>query len=128
LIRFENGVAEIIGKYFGDVFFALNFDFPSHMRSPLVRVFTFVSCDSLSRVVMASVPTPARGEPTTYYVMPSEPVGPRWRHWRDTQRQDEKIGPIMWKLKGGWAKANISARSKRRIVSGLRLWRSSSSL
>jgi hypothetical protein len=33
LIRFENGVAEIIGKYFGDVFFALNFDFPGHMRS-----------------------------------------------------------------------------------------------
>jgi len=31
LIRFENGAAEIIGKYFGDVFFALNFDFPSHM-------------------------------------------------------------------------------------------------
>ena len=49
-IRFENGVAEIIGKYLGDVFFALNFDFPSHMRSSLVRVFTFVSCDSLSRV------------------------------------------------------------------------------
>jgi hypothetical protein len=50
LIRFENGVAEIIGKYLGDVFFALNFDFSSHMRSSLVRVFTFVSCDSLSRV------------------------------------------------------------------------------
>src|SRR5262249_36186926 len=49
-IRFEYGVAEIVRKYFGDVFFALNFDFPSHMRSPLVRVFTFVSCDSLSRV------------------------------------------------------------------------------
>jgi hypothetical protein len=30
LIRFENGVAEIIGKYFGDVFFALDFDLPSH--------------------------------------------------------------------------------------------------
>jgi hypothetical protein len=36
LIRFGNGVAEIVGKYFGDVFFALNFDFPGHMRSPLV--------------------------------------------------------------------------------------------
>jgi hypothetical protein len=29
-IRFENGVAEIVRKYFGDVFIALNFDFPSH--------------------------------------------------------------------------------------------------
>jgi hypothetical protein len=29
-IRFENGVAEIVGMHFGDVFIALNFDFPSH--------------------------------------------------------------------------------------------------
>jgi hypothetical protein len=36
-IRFENGVAEIVGKYLGDVFFALNFDFSRHMRSPLVN-------------------------------------------------------------------------------------------
>jgi hypothetical protein len=36
-IRFENGVAEIVGKYFGNVFFALNFDFPRHKRSPLVN-------------------------------------------------------------------------------------------
>ena len=55
LIHFENGVAEIIRKYFGDVFFALDFDFPSHMRSPLVRVFTFVSRDFLSRVRVESV-------------------------------------------------------------------------
>ena len=27
----------IVGKYFGDVFFALNFDLPRHMRSPLVN-------------------------------------------------------------------------------------------
>jgi hypothetical protein len=39
LIRVENGVAEIIGKYFGDVFFALNFDIQVIMRSPLVRVY-----------------------------------------------------------------------------------------
>ena len=34
-IRLENGVAEIIGKYFGDVFIALDFDFPIHRRSPV---------------------------------------------------------------------------------------------
>jgi hypothetical protein len=53
LIRFENGVAEIIGKYLGDVFFALNFYFPNRMRSSLVRVFTFVSCDSRVRTESA---------------------------------------------------------------------------
>ena len=51
LTRFENGVAEIIGKYFGDVFFALNFDFPSHMRSSLVpRVYVFLSRFLIARV------------------------------------------------------------------------------
>jgi hypothetical protein len=29
-IRFENGVLEIVGKYLGGLFSALNFDFPSH--------------------------------------------------------------------------------------------------
>jgi hypothetical protein len=50
LVRFENCVAEIIGKDFGDVFFALNFDFPGHIRSPLDGAFTFVACGSLLRV------------------------------------------------------------------------------
>jgi hypothetical protein len=37
LIRFENGVLGIVGNYFRRLFSALSFDFPSHMRSPLVR-------------------------------------------------------------------------------------------
>ena len=42
-IRFENGVAEIVGKYFGDVFFAPNFDFPRHMM-PNVRCLKLRLC------------------------------------------------------------------------------------
>jgi hypothetical protein len=34
MIRFENGVLGIVGNYFGGLFSALSFDFPSHMRSP----------------------------------------------------------------------------------------------
>jgi len=37
LIHFDNGVLGIVGNYFGGLFSALSFDFPSHMRSPLVR-------------------------------------------------------------------------------------------
>jgi hypothetical protein len=37
LIRFENGVLGIVRNYFGGLFSARSFDFPSHMRSPLVR-------------------------------------------------------------------------------------------
>jgi hypothetical protein len=35
LIRFENGVLWIVGNYFGGLFSALSFDFPSHVRSPM---------------------------------------------------------------------------------------------
>jgi hypothetical protein len=35
LIRFENGVLGIVGNYFGGLFSALRFDFPSHVRSPM---------------------------------------------------------------------------------------------
>ena len=35
LIRFENGVLGIVGNYFGGLFSALSFDFPSHVRSPM---------------------------------------------------------------------------------------------
>jgi hypothetical protein len=50
-IRFENGVAEIVRNYFGDVFITLNFDFPSHMRSPLVpRVYVCLSRFLIARV------------------------------------------------------------------------------
>ena len=50
-IHFENGVAEIVRNYFGDVFIALNFDFPSHMRSPLVpRVYVCLSRFLIARV------------------------------------------------------------------------------
>ncbi|MFY9836209.1 MAG: hypothetical protein WAK55_07015 [Xanthobacteraceae bacterium] len=35
LIRFENGVLGIVGNYFGGLFSALSFDFPSHMSSPM---------------------------------------------------------------------------------------------
>jgi hypothetical protein len=42
LIRFENGVLGIVGNYFGGLFSALSFDFPSHMRSPLIRPLVYV--------------------------------------------------------------------------------------
>jgi hypothetical protein len=35
LIRFENGELGIVGNYFGGLFRALSFDFPSHARSPM---------------------------------------------------------------------------------------------
>ena len=37
MIRFENGVLGIVGNYFGGLFSALSFDFPSHVRSPYLR-------------------------------------------------------------------------------------------
>jgi hypothetical protein len=50
-IRFENGVTEIVRNCFGDVFIALDFDFPSHMRSLLVpRVYVCLSRFLIARV------------------------------------------------------------------------------
>src|SRR5205807_8978061 len=50
LIRSENGVLGIVRNYFGGLFSALSFDFPSHMRSPLVRPRLRLSLATLSRV------------------------------------------------------------------------------
>jgi hypothetical protein len=47
LIRFENGVLGIVGNYFGGLFSALSFDFPSHIE------FTFGSaCLRLSLAIL----------------------------------------------------------------------------
>jgi hypothetical protein len=35
LIHFENGILGIVRNYFGCLFSALSFDFPSHVRSPM---------------------------------------------------------------------------------------------
>jgi hypothetical protein len=50
MIRFENGVLGIVGNYFGGLFSALSFDFPSHMRSPFLRLRYVCLLRCLSRV------------------------------------------------------------------------------
>jgi hypothetical protein len=64
MIRFENGVLGIVGNYFGSLFSALSFDFPSHMRSPLLRLRYVCLLRCLSRV-------PAE---------PAHKTSPAWKH------------------------------------------------
>src|SRR5262249_38392850 len=68
LIRFENGVLGIVGNYFGGLFSALSFDFPSHVRSPM----------EAGRSLLARKSTQQNGTPLPAAVVPQQ----RLRNYR----------------------------------------------